>query len=134
MIETVEAPPAPPVQPPQALLRPSALPPQARWLADDVAADDPLVATADTDALRELMRSVRQWTSSAPTVIEQPDETGPAEPAAVAESESPPTSVSIGNVTITVEDAPPAAPTRAARSTSTTSASDRLTRGYIRGG
>jgi hypothetical protein len=117
----------PPVPPPS-----DALPAQAIWLAEDASAADPLVATADNDALRELMRSVRQWTSSAPTVIEphhHESSAGTAPDPAVA---PPQAQVSIGNVTITVEDAPAAPSQRAAREPRT--ASDRMARHHIRGG
>jgi len=119
------APPAPPVAPASV-----ALPPRAQWLTEDASVPDPLVESADTDALRELMRSVRQWTSSPPTVIEQQVNAS----AAVATPEAPslpaPHQVSIGNVTITVEDAPPARTQRGAAPTR--NAGDRIARNHIR--
>ncbi len=82
-------------------------PPQAQWLVEDSRGPDPLVETADNDALRDLMRTVRQWTSSPPTVIESHAESAsPPEPATVA-AQPPANQISIGNVTITVDDVPP---------------------------
>ncbi len=131
------APPQPrrfaaPAQSPLRSAPPVTLPAQAQWLADDTAAADPLVASADGDALRELMRSVRQWTSSAPTVIEQHHHEAEAAPAEILPVVAPPqTQVSIGNITITVDDAPPAA-TRTTTAAPRT-ASDRMARNHIRG-
>ena len=136
----VEIAPAPPRQTvvavsPPSISEPVALSPHAKWLAEDATAPDPLVASTEDHALRELMRSVRQWTASAPTVIEQHHH----ESAATATPSSPPavvpapTQVSIGNVTITVEDAP-AAPGRRAAAQPHGAASDRMARNHIRGG
>jgi hypothetical protein len=132
------APPAPrraPLPPlPAPASPPVALPPQAQWLAEDTAAADPLVAGSDGDALRELMRSVRQWTSSAPTVIEQHhhEETTQAAAAPQPVAVTAETQVSIGNITITVDDAPVAASRPSA--TPPRAASDRMARNHIRGG
>jgi hypothetical protein len=136
----VEVAPPPPREsviavPPPSISEPVALSPQAKWLAEDATAPDPLVASTDDHALRELMRSVRQWTSSAPTVIEQHHHESsttptPSAPAVVAPA---PTQVSIGNVTITVEDAP-AAPGRRTAAAPHGAASDRMARNHIRGG
>jgi hypothetical protein len=132
------APPAPrrvtmPAQP-AAVTPPQPLPPQARWLAEDTTAADPLVATTEDDAVRELMQTVRQWTASAPTVIESGPREVAAEPApSVAPVVvAPQTQVSIGNVTITVDDAP-AEPARATAASPRTT-SDRMARNHIRGG
>ncbi|MEJ7603334.1 MAG: hypothetical protein WKG01_35935 [Kofleriaceae bacterium] len=106
------------------------LPPQAQWLLDDVRGSDPLVAGAETDVLRDLMRTVRQWTSTAPTVIEAEVEASPA-PQGPASVVAPPPSnqISIGNVTNTVA----AAPARAARAGAPARAtSDRMARHLIR--
>lgn len=103
-------------------------PPQAQGLVEDSHGPDPLVETAESDALRDLMRTVRQWTSSPPTVIESHIElASPPTPATVAAQ--PMNQISIGNVTITVDDVPPR-PERAgspARSTG-----DRMARHLIR--
>ncbi|MEO8845427.1 MAG: hypothetical protein ABI591_34045 [Kofleriaceae bacterium] len=129
----VEMAPPPPRALPDAAPRPVTIPPTTQWLEEDRSTPDPLVATAETDALRDLMRSVRQWTSSAPTIIESPK---PAAPVATdpVQSAPEPTHVSIGNVVITVEDAPVAHARggRAAPPARTTT--DRLARNHIRGG
>jgi len=108
-----------------------AAPPQ--WLAEDPRTPDPLVASADSDTLRELLRSVRQWTSSAPTIIESEAKSEPVHATPVAVAAPEPAQVSIGNVVITVEDAP--APSRGERRPSPArSSTDRMARNYIRGG
>jgi hypothetical protein len=129
----VETAPKAPRALPDAAPRPVAIPPTTRWLEEDPSTSDPLVATAETDALRDLMRSVRQWTSSAPTIIESPKPV-PSMTAAPVASAPEPTHVSIGNVVITVEDAPAAHPrgTRAPSPARTTT--DRMARNHIRGG
>ncbi len=104
--------------------------PQA-WLAEDPSARDPLVASADTDALRDLLRSVRQWTSSEPTIV-APETIAERDPqASVAAAE--PVEVSIGNVVITVEDAPAPTSRGATRAAPTRASGDRLARNHIRG-
>lgn len=119
----------------------AALPAASQWLEEDRSAPDPLVAIAETDALRELMQRVRQWTSSAPTVIETADPTAPVDtrkPAAaapIAPAPPPePSHVSIGNVVITVEDAPAATPRGTRSPAPARSTTDRMARNYIRGG
>jgi hypothetical protein len=103
-----------------------------QWLTEDPRTPDPLVASADSDTLRELLRSVRQWTSSAPTVIESEPKPEPVHATPVVPAPAP-TQVSIGNVVITVEDAP--APARGGRPPSPArSSTDRMARNYIRGG
>ena len=103
----------------------------APWLAEDSSAPDPLVASADTDALRELMRSVRQWTASPPTMIETspPPAQAPVAPAPLSPE---PVQVSIGNVVVTVEDSPAASP-RGRSPSPARSLGDRLARNHIRG-
>jgi hypothetical protein len=113
--------------------RPAKLPPPAQWLDEDPATSDPLVATAETDALRDLMRSVRQWTSSPPTIIETPTPAVPVT-AAPGPSAAEPSHVTIGNVVITVEDAPAAHPSGAGARSPARSTSDRMSRNHIRGG
>lgn len=107
----------------------------APWLAEDPAAADPLMASADTLALRELMRSVRQWTASPPTIVETAAPPTPAPAAAqVASFPAPaePIQVSIGNVVISVEDAP-AASARGRYPSPPRTLGDRLARHHIRG-
>ncbi len=104
--------------------------PQA-WLAEDPSAPDPLVASADTDALRDLLRSVRQWTSSEPTIVAPEPATEHDPQASVAAAD--PIQVSIGNVVITVEDAPAPASRGATRAAPTRASGDRLARNHIRG-
>ena len=130
----VESPPSPPRALPDAPPRPVAIPPTTQWLEEDPSTPDPLVGTAETDALRDLMRSVRQWTSSAPTIIESPKPAAPVMTAPAQSASPEPTHVSIGNVVITVEDAPAthARGTRAPSPARTTT--DRLARNHIRGG
>jgi hypothetical protein len=101
------------------------------WLPEDPTARDPLVASADTDALRDLLRSVRQWTSSEPTIVAPETVTERDVQATVAAAE--PIQVSIGNVVITVEDAPAPVSRGAAREAPTRASGDRLARNHIRG-
>lgn len=110
------------------------LPAPPPWLAEDPTASDPLVATAETDELRELMRSVRQWTASAPTIIETqaPPAQAQARPAIEAPPAAEPVQVSIGNIVVTVEDAP-ASTQRGPSPSPARSIGDRLARNYIRG-
>lgn len=139
---SVPAPPAPtahsPVDesvrvPPIAVER-IVMPASAQWLAENPRAPDPLVASAETETLRELMRSVRQWTSSSPSIVEprtpEPEVVAARPEPATAAAE--PVQVSIGNVVITVEDAPAAASRGRARSPAQSSG-DRLARNHIRG-
>lgn len=114
-----------------------AIPAAAQWLEEDRSAADPLVATAENDALRELMQRVRHWTSSAPTVIEPAAANTPAATASPVMPVAPapePSHVSIGNVTITVEDAPVARARGERAPSAARSASDRMARHHIRGG
>jgi hypothetical protein len=114
-----------------------ALPPAARWLEEDRSAADPLVGSAETDALRDLMQQVRRWTSSAPTVIEPsaPSDQAAPSPAVTPVAPAPePSHVSIGNVTITVEDAPAPTPRGGRVSSPARTTSDRMARHHIRGG
>ncbi len=106
----------------------------APWLAETAGAPDPLVASADTDALRDVMRSVRQWTGSPPTII---DTAAPVDSMHTREQvatgvAAQPIQVSIGNVVVTVEDAPHTT-TGGRAATPARSHGDRFARNHIRG-
>ena len=121
----------------------------APWHAEDPAGD-PLEKVEAPDDIRSLLRAVRAWTAAPPTPIE-PDRSAPIEltnvtiaepaPAVIAKREevSRETSrddslqVSIGNVMITVEDAP--APRGASRPQPPRigETASRLARHYLRG-
>jgi hypothetical protein len=108
------------------------------WLADEPAAPDPLESLAQSDDARELMRTIRRWTSAPdPTPLAAP--VAPATPAApaVALPETPtsePVQLSIGNVVITVEDTAPASRhTTPIAPPGPATGNSRLARHYFRG-
>lgn len=130
--------------------------PAPDWLADEPNIPDPLESIAANDDIRELLRSVRQWTRTAPVPAPSPHE-GPEqlvvdvpspapagamspmhdvaaiERAQPAERRDDPVQVSIGNVTITVEDAPSAPASRQSPARTAADPSSRLARHYLRG-
>lgn len=124
-VTTAAATPIAAPEPPPTIVFPA----QTEWLVDDSRGPDPLVETADSDALRDLMRTVRQWTSSPPTVIDSHTESAPPPGPTDVVVQPPANQISIGNVTITVDDLP-SRPERAgspARSTA-----DRMARHLVR--
>ena len=155
----VERQPAPAEPQPRLAATPSVEPPAIapavvrhevahEWMRERADGVDPLQTLAADDELRDLLRAVRDWTSEQPAMIESTAVAPavevheiPAAPHPVAEPArsavatpraDDPVSVSIGNVTITIEDAPVARPARAAAS-QTSDADSRLARHYWRG-
>jgi hypothetical protein len=80
------------------------------------------------------MQRVRQWTTSAPTVIEAAKPSTPVEAPTPSAPAPEPTHVSIGNVVITVEDAPAARPRGERTPSPARTTTDRMARNHIRGG
>ncbi len=119
------------------------------WLADRPDRIDPLEHLDAGAELAQLLRAAREWTTSAPAPIAPPPAPTigdpaphPAAPLAATASmatyapqvQSDPLEVSIGNVTITVEDAPAPPRRERAERRAPGSVSSRLARHYIRGG
>jgi hypothetical protein len=110
------------------------------WLAERPDRIDPLDSMAGSDELRDVLRAVRRWTSAAPVAAAEPTVAPPKLPAAVDAPDVPehgePAAdpghhVSIGNVTITVED--PAGRATRSPAGSRRDPTTRLARHYVRG-
>ncbi|MGN6105676.1 MAG: hypothetical protein ACTHU0_11270 [Kofleriaceae bacterium] len=144
-LDEADAPRVVPVISSPAPIAPSRAAAPSDWLAEHPDGADPLETLDADDDLRSLLRSVRAWTSSPVAGAEGPRAPALelAEPAvAIAPSHEAiatamreprrddPMQVSIGNVLITVEDAPPSS--GAGRPAPAPAVGDRLARHYLR--